>query len=347
MASETLLIVGGGIIGHMIAWKACMSDASLNVTIIERDLPGAGASAHAAGLHFPLSRTKDGRELSLASQNFYMSALREDPSLPISPLALRIHCPMAANATLMEAMTDGANLKIDPDGMKVAGALGSDLPVWTAYGANRADVHRLIIAIRHALKGRLCVIDGLNVQDIEERQDSVVVKTRDEYCLSGDRLVLAPGPWALDEPFLPYVEELGIRIKRVVAFHVDEAEAPRNTVDLFFEVDAFLMPRFDGRTLFSFTRLEWDVSPDNLARGVSAADREEAEAVIAKVAPGLSGKLLGGQVFCDAYSQDRVPIAKTVGESGRIAFAGAGNGSGYRLAPAIADKALGAIGLMS
>ncbi|MDH1270468.1 FAD-binding oxidoreductase [Rhizobium pusense] len=347
MKTRSLLIIGGGIIGHMVAWKACASDPKLEVTILERDLPGSGASAHAAGLHFPLSRTAGGRQYSLNSQQFYLSAVQQEPSLPISPLALRIHCAPADFAMLQEAMTEGANLEVEPNEMAVTTALDSHLPIWTAVGANRAEVHSLVLAIRRNLGGRLRVIDGLRVHTIEERTSGITVNTHDGLSLNTDLVVLAPGPWALDEPFRPYTKELGLRIKRVVAFHVDESDVPRDSVDLFFEVDAFLMPRADGKTLFSFTRIEWDVSPDASGRGVSSDDRADAEAVIKKVAPRLSGKLLGGQAFCDAYSRNRVPIATTVGDSGRIAFAGGANGSGYRFAPAIADNALSAIGVAS
>lgn len=244
-------------------------------------------------------------------------------------------------------MTEGANLEVEPNEMAVTTALDSHLPIWTAVGANRAEVHSLVLAIRRNLGGRLRVIDGLRVHTIEERTSGITVNTHDGLSLNTDLVVLAPGPWALDEPFRPYTKELGLRIKRVVAFHVDESDVPRDSVDLFFEVDAFLMPRADGKTLFSFTRIEWDVSPDASGRGVSSDDRADAEAVIKKVAPRLSGKLLGGQAFCDAYSRNRVPIATTVGDSGRIAFAGGANGSGYRFAPAIADNALSAIGVAS
>ncbi|MBR8343535.1 FAD-dependent oxidoreductase [Burkholderia ambifaria] len=346
MANRTLIVIGGGIIGHMVAWKACAADPSLKVTLIERDLPGAGASARAAGLHFPFSRTPAGREFSLSSQQFYQSALRLVPALPITSLDLRIHCAATGHENLQDVVTDGAQLDMDPEGSATAAALGSHLPVWRAVGANRADVLGLVIAIRRILAGRVHIVDGLMVRTILENDDGVAVETDDGCCLTANRLVLAPGPWALDAPFLPYTDALGIRIKRIVAFHVDEV-VRRTAVDLFWEADAFFMPRSDDGTLFSFTRLEWDVSPDDAGRGISAADRDEAEAVIAHVAPRLSGKLLGGQTFCDAYSSNRVPIATAVGTGGRIAFAGAANGAGYRFAPAIADRALASIGLES
>jgi glycine/D-amino acid oxidase-like deaminating enzyme len=45
-----------------------------------------------------------------------------------------------------------------------------------------------------------------------------------------------------------------------------------------------------------------------------------------------------GRVFCDAYSPDRQPVIRPLDAAGRIVFAGAAGGSGYRLAPAIASE---------
>jgi len=145
--------------------------------------------------------------------------------------------------------------------------------------------------------------------------------------------------------FRPFTDGLGIRIKRVVAFHVDgpaTAELQNDAVvDLFVAEDAFLMPRGRGSgRLFSFTRQHWDVSPEDASGDIAAEDRAEAAEVLTNVAPRFSGSMGGGQAFCDAYSPTRAPIVASVGKSGRVIFAGAANGSGYRLAPAIAHDVL-------
>ncbi|MDT1000338.1 FAD-binding oxidoreductase, partial [Pseudomonas aeruginosa] len=67
---------------------------------------------------------------------------------------------------------------------------------------------------------------------------------------------------------------------------------------------------------------------------------DEAQAVLRRYAPDLADRLRSGRVFCDAYSPSREPIVAKIGGGGRIIFAGAANGSGYRLAPAIAAETL-------
>ena len=76
--------------------------------------------------------------------------------------------------------------------------------------------------------------------------------------------------------------------------------------------------------------------------GIDARENVLAEvsAWARRYAPELAGRLRSGRVFCDAYSPSREPIVAMVGASGRIIFAGAANGSGYRLAPAIAAETL-------
>jgi len=55
--------------------------------------------------------------------------------------------------------------------------------------------------------------------------------------------------------------------------------------------------------------------------------------------PELADAASSGRVFCDAYSPTGEPCVRTLDQAGRIVFAGAANGSGYRLAPAIASEA--------
>jgi glycine/D-amino acid oxidase-like deaminating enzyme len=260
-------------------------------------------------------------------------------------LALRVHAGDDADAGWRSIFTSGARLAPDPESAAVSDRLGSRYPVWRADGAQRADARRLTEIINRRLHGRLTSYTGIKVDGIVEKQAAVHVYTLDGLVFAADQVILAPGPWALAAEFRPFTQDLGIRIKRVVAFHLDasaEDERTEPAVDLFVAEDAFLMPRAGGGgRLFSFTRQRWDVSPEESGAGIGAEDRDEAVRILRDVAPRLVDAIIGGQAFCDAYSPTRVPIVAEVGRTGRIVFAGAANGSGYRLAPAIADGVLG------
>ncbi|MEU3772455.1 FAD-dependent oxidoreductase [Streptomyces sp. NPDC032472] len=164
--------------------------------------------------------------------------------------------------------------------------------------------------------------------------------------LSAAKAVLAPGPWLADPAWRSLVEPLGARVKKIVALHVDKAPQAHAGAVVFEDQDAFLLPlHHRGHWLFSCTSQEWDVEPDDIAAGLSAADLAQAHAVLERYAPGLSAHTASGRVFCDAYSPAREPLVRALDDSARVIFAGAANGSGYRLAPAIAAEAADHLGI--
>ena len=127
----------------------------------------------------------------------------------------------------------------------------------------------------------------------------------------------------------------------MVALHLQRP--PEHGHALFFPVeDAFLAPLPQrGHWLFSYTCQQWDVTPDRCRQArVEAREIDEAREALRGIAPALAQQLGSGRVFCDAYSPSREPLVQFVGRHQRILFAGAGNGSGYRLAPGIAAEAL-------
>jgi D-arginine dehydrogenase len=109
---------------------------------------------------------------------------------------------------------------------------------------------------------------------------------------------------------------------------------------LFDDSDAFLLPLVHrGHWLFSYCCPEWDVDPDALAGGLFATDIRAARDCLRRYSPALASACRAGRVFCDAYSPGQEPVVRALDEAGRLVFAGAANGSGYRLAPAIASEA--------
>jgi glycine/D-amino acid oxidase-like deaminating enzyme len=129
-------------------------------------------------------------------------------------------------------------------------------------------------------------------------------------------------------------------VKKIVALHVEQPATTRDHVVLFQDDDAFLLPLpHRGHWLFSYTCRKWDVDPDWPPDGLTAEDIAEAHSCLGRYAPTLVERCTSGRAFCDAYSQDGEPVVRALDDAGRIVFAGAANGSGYRLAPAIAAAA--------
>jgi D-arginine dehydrogenase len=125
--------------------------------------------------------------------------------------------------------------------------------------------------------------------------------------------------------------------------HLERPPAPDDELLILHQEDAFLVPLAQrGHWLFSYTRLEWDVDPDVISagQGLSAADVEAARECLRPYSPALAAELRSGRVCCDAYSENREPVVTALDAGGLIIFAGAANGSGYRLAPSIARQAV-------
>jgi len=209
-------------------------------------------------------------------------------------------------------------------------------------GCHYADVDSLVRALVRDLRPRVRVREGVQVTGIESDSGGVELELGTGETLSVDHAVLAPGPWINAPAWRRYVEPLGLRVKKIAALHVDQSPDAGDRVRYFADDDAFLLPMAHrGHWLFSYTCQEWDVDPDTLHDGLSPAVLGEARNLLGRLAPALAEHATSGRVFCDAYSPDREPRVQALDEAGRIVFAGAANGSGYRLAPAIASEAVG------
>jgi glycine oxidase len=78
-AASDVVVIGGGVIGLAIAWRACQR--GLKVTLLERDEPGSGTSRVGAGMLAPIAEAATGEEplltLGLASARAYPSFVAE------------------------------------------------------------------------------------------------------------------------------------------------------------------------------------------------------------------------------------------------------------------------------
>ncbi len=334
--SNSIAIVGGGIIGFTIAEQLVRAGVG-SVTLFDRDMAGLGASARSAGLHFPLGRSAEARAMAAISQNVYEAEIERAPSGPIRRVGLRVHLDADADTGALDIFLESAALRpmTTPGPLVEAGHVRT----WQASGAHFCQVPARVLELRVRVAGRLFVREGLSVQGIEETGAKVRLNLSDATEEDFDRVILAPGPWACEAPFAALTAGLGIRIKKIVAFHIDSPAEATDAAELFLSEDAFLLPlAAENRWIYSYTCDEWDVSPTNMRLGVTARDRASAREILGRYVPRWADRLNAGRVFCDAYNLGRSPIVRVVGDSHRIVFAGAANGSGYRLAPAIAQR---------
>lgn len=331
-------IVGCGILGVLTAFQMRKAMPAVQVTLYDRSLRGAGASQWSAGVHFPYGRSNTVREMTRKSEDFYRSVAPFATSqaiqsmhmqLPLLDAETKCHfthpvTPEPANPLLQTLTRSGTS------------PLG-----FGCEGVQCADVYRLVQEIAAELSSTVEFREGVAVRAVHERGGEVRVTLSDDTETQQDVLILAPGPWSVSPEVAEWVQDLGLQIKRVVALHVSEPELSTHTPLAFFpEQDAFLLPRLERREwLFSYTNKTWEQDPETVGPTLSKSDLEAGQEVLQDIALALAGRCNSGQVFCDTYTPDRVPRIVPVGAAGRVIYAGGANGSGYRLAPAMASVA--------
>jgi glycine/D-amino acid oxidase-like deaminating enzyme len=340
MTHVDFAVVGGGIIGCTIARELVLRAPDASVLVLDQDAVGSGASRRSAGLHFPRGATERVRRMAGYSQAGYRALLAADPTLPIRPVPMLVVADRASAAQVEASYLPEARMsRVDelPDWLP---PLTDETAAWTGEGCQYADVGALARALARALRPGTSFREGAGVAALEETGDGYELALGTGERVTARAVVLAPGPWLAAPAWRDRLARLDVRVKKVVALHIEQPPAAGDGVVVFHDEDAFLLPLHEQRRwLFSYTSQVWDVEPDRLTGSVSAADLADAREVLVRRAPRLAGAARSGRVFCDAYSPDREPLVRALDAEGRLVFAGAANGSGYRLAPAIAAEA--------
>lgn len=340
MTRTDIAIVGAGIIGCMIAREIIARVPKASVVVLDRDAVGSGASRRSAGLHCPRGSTARVRWMTRYSQDYYAKLKQSTPALPIHRLDMSVVASARNAAWVREIYLDSAGLTrtegVPGEGIRVP----EDAEAWNGEGCQYADVYALAQALARALRPQVSFREGIWVQAIDDAEAGVALRLSTGKMVTAGQVVLAPGPWLAAPAWRELVAPLGARVKKVVALHIEQAAGPPDRAVFFQDEDAFLMPLGDrGHWLYSYACQEWDVDPDSIANGLSPKNIEDAREILCRYAPILADHCTSGRVFCDAYSPSWEPLVQQLHRDGRIIFAGAANGSGYRLAPAIAAEA--------
>jgi glycine/D-amino acid oxidase-like deaminating enzyme len=340
------VIVGAGIVGCLVARELAAADPAASITVLDRDTVGSGASRRSAGLHLPRGATARTRRMSAISHAYYADLRRGRPGTAIYPIDATVITGRGGGGGLGGGHLGGGYLdeaapaRADGPRGRAAG-LPEGSAAWRIAGCHHADVYRLTQALAAELRPRVRFGEGVAVTGVTPGADGVAVTVGTGERIIADSVVLAPGPWLSVPAWRDLVAPRGMRVKKVAALHIEQRPDPADEAVIFDDDDAFLLPlAHRGHWLFSYASQEWDVHPDALTTGLAAADIDAARDCLRRYSPALAAACGGGRVFCDAYSPDTEPLVSALDGAGRIVFAGAANGSGYRLAPAIAAEAV-------
>jgi D-arginine dehydrogenase len=337
MAQPATAVVGAGIIGCLVARELAARDPEASITVLDRDGVGAGASRRSAGLHVPRGATPRTRRMSAYSHAYYVDLKHRRPEVPIHPIGATVITDRASGlgGTYLDVTAPTPAHSVPTRAI----SLPEGCMAWHIAGCHYTDVYQFAQTVAAELRPRVHFLEGVAVTGLASSGSGVTVYGGTGERFVADSVVLAPGPWLSAPAWRDRITPLGLRVKKVVAMHIEQRPHPADGAVVFADDDAFLLPVFHrGHWLFSYSCQEWDVDPDGLTAGLSAADIGAALDCLRRYSPTLADACAGGRVFCDAYSPDREPVVRALDGTGRIVFAGAANGSGYRLAPAIGSE---------
>lgn len=338
MAGPAIAVVGAGIAGCLAARELATRMPWASVTVLDRDGVGTGASRRSAGLHLPRGGTPRLRRMSAYSHDYYADLLRRH-QVPLHPVAASVLTPAASGDPRGHGyLSRAAPALAQPDGGIVPVPDGWQR--WRIAGCHYADVYQLAQVVAARLRPRVRFLEGVAVTQLARRRGQVVLTCGTGERLAADAVLLAPGPWLAAPAWRDLAEPLGLRVKKIVALHLERPALSGDEAAVLDADDAFALPlAHRGHWLFSHASQDWDVDPDQLGSGLGGGDVAAARDTLSRYSPELAAAPGCGRVFCDAYSPGREPVVRALDDSGQIVFAGAANGSGYRLAPAIAAEA--------
>ncbi|MFF4841336.1 NAD(P)/FAD-dependent oxidoreductase [Streptomyces collinus] len=343
-----LAVVGAGAVGALAAYYAVRRDPGRRVAVITHAGRGTGATRLSAGFDTPTGRNPAQRALAARSTALFDELAAGLGDAGRAPVDVRWLVARENTAALDATMADGGRTRpvtgeqrslLDRTFPGLAHDSGQVLLAGDPMTAGQPQ--RLTDRLLDEVLGRPdnTMLEGLRISEVRRRDGRVELVAADGSRITAAKAVLAPGPWALDGPVAAAARERGARVKKVVAFHIMTPPPPGAPALVLEDADAFLLPhRPGGHWIFSITSPDWDRGPDE-PLAIDARDRELARALLAQHVPGFLPHLLGGRVFSDCFTPGHLPVVDTVGGEDVVMAIG-GSGSGYRLAPAMAEDAL-------
>ena len=142
--AERVAVVGGGILGCLIAREILDHRPWTDVVLLERDAVGSGASRRSAGLSIPSGATDRIRGMAKFSGDYYGRLAASRPGLPIYPVGMTV---VSENSGDSSDGGDGGEQNVE--------------------GCHYADVDSLVRALVRDLRPRVRVREGVQVTGLE------------------------------------------------------------------------------------------------------------------------------------------------------------------------------------
>jgi glycine oxidase len=355
-ATSDVAVIGGGVIGLAVAWRAAQRGHS--VCVLERGELGAGASHVAAGMLAPVTEADAGElallELGLRSARAWPAFAAEltdaagaDPGLRRSgalvvardrdeaaalerELALRVELGLEATRLLPSAAR-----RLEP-ALAPTVRLALDVP-----GDHCADPRALVLALAQAARrAGVTLRTGVRAERIEQRGAGVTgVGLAGGEVVRAANVVVAAGAWSGAIGGLP---RIALRpVKGQILRLRDRDHGERGLLQRIVRFEGgYLVPRGDGRYVLGATMEERGFDTTVTAGAMYALLRDAGELV-----PGVH-ELVVEEMSAGLRpaTPDNAPLLGPSEELAGLHWATGHHRSGILLAPVTADLVVGALG---
>ncbi|HTC72175.1 MAG TPA: glycine oxidase ThiO [Solirubrobacteraceae bacterium] len=352
-------IVGGGIIGLAIAWRA--RQQGMSVTVLEREVPGGATSSVAAGMLAPVVEVEFGDtgrrmlELGLHSARLWPAFASElEASCGLSVGLMR-----TGTLLLARDEDDARELERQLDFRRSLGLAVTRLRPSEAREREPALAPTVRLALEadddHSVDprlvldalGRVCATAGVDVRahtpvaavqlDASAKRVAGVV-LEDGQLLGAAHVVLAAGPWSGQIVGVPAAARVPVRPVKGQILRLRDPAGPGMLRRVVRFRGGYLVPRADGRYVLGATVEERGFELSATAGGVYELLRDAHELV-----PGISElEIEELSVGLRPGTPDNAPAIGAAGVDGLI-WATGHYRNGILLAPLTAELVLGVI----
>jgi glycine oxidase len=352
-----LVVVGGGIIGLAVAWRARLR--GMGVTVLERDGTGGATSHVAAGMLAPVTEVEFGEagrrllELGLRSAQMwpaFAAELEQETGLDVG---------LMSTGTLLLARDEDDARELERQlafrsslGLRVARLRPSEarerepaLAPAVRLALEAPDDHSVDPRLVLAALRRACVSAGVGIREhsqvarieVDAGRVTGVTLASGEGLSAGD-VVLAAGPWSEGIDGLPAGARVPVRpVKGQILRLRDPAGPGLLRMVVRFE-GGYLVPRADGRYVLGATVEERGFAPLPTVAGVYELLRDAGELV-----PGISElEIEELAVGFRPGTPDNAPVIGP-GAIGGLTWATGHHRNGILLAPLTAEMVLDAL----
>jgi glycine oxidase len=262
-SSDVVVVVGGGVIGLAVAWRAAR--AGLRVTVLERAEPGGATSAVAAGMIAPISEADPTEqsllELALASARAYPAFVADlrrqsglDPGYLTCGTLMSARDEDEAEALRREQqMRESLGLSVTrltpSEARRLEPALAPTLRGALELAGDCAiDPHALTRALLAALSAAGGELRRGEVAEVLCEGDAVTgVRLAGGERLAADRVVIACGPWSGGLAGLPDDARVPIRPVKGQLLRLRDSSGPGLLTRVLRMHPGYIVPRGDGR----------------------------------------------------------------------------------------------------